>query len=217
MATSLPREGDKIVVFGSPLGLQGSISDGIVSTIRNTTNGNYIQITAPISPGSSGSPVVNMSGRVVGIATLNIKGGQNLNFAIPAQEVAAFWVNQISGEIVAANKPAKQEVEKQSGVDLTGNWKSLMNTDRYQIIDGEKNLSITRFVYSSKYNYDAKWVGDAVIGYYNYYFIIKGIDSEKVGFWWGARLKPTDSDEKILRTLTKKTKNKPDDIWKRTP
>ena len=136
--------------------------------------------------------------------------------AISAQDVTAFWVNQISDEIVVANKSNKQEVEKQSEIDLTGNWQSLMKAHHYQIIDSEKDLSITRREYRSQYN-DAKWVGDVVIGRSDYYFILKVIDSDKIGLWWGARLKPTDSDQKILQTLTKKTKNKPDDIWKRIP
>ena len=50
--------------------------------------GRIIQITAPISPGSSGSPVVNMQGQVIGVATLQITGGQSVNFAIPSERIA---------------------------------------------------------------------------------------------------------------------------------
>jgi hypothetical protein len=82
-----PRQGESIVVVGSPLGLETTISDGIISSIREE-NG-LIQITAPVSPGSSGSPVFNTKGEVIGIATFLIEGGQNLNFAIPAKYVAA--------------------------------------------------------------------------------------------------------------------------------
>ena len=81
-----PAIAERIVVIGSPLGLEQTVSEGIVSGIREIPNkGKVLQISAPISPGSSGSPVVNMNGDVVGIATFYLVKGQNLNFAIPAE------------------------------------------------------------------------------------------------------------------------------------
>ena len=66
LAKSLPRQGEKVVVFGSPLGLELTVSDGIVSAIREIPGvSKIIQITAPISPGSSGSPVLDLKGVVV--------------------------------------------------------------------------------------------------------------------------------------------------------
>jgi tetratricopeptide (TPR) repeat protein len=86
---SLPSEGERILVIGSPLGLEQTISDGIVSAIREIPgHGKVVQITAPISSGSSGSPVVNTKGEVVGIATFLVREGQNLNFAIPQERLA---------------------------------------------------------------------------------------------------------------------------------
>lgn len=81
MALSSPKQGEDVYVIGSPMGLETTISTGIVSSIRGEDK--FIQITAPISSGSSGSPVLNSKGEVVGIATLILQGGQNLNFAIP--------------------------------------------------------------------------------------------------------------------------------------
>jgi Trypsin-like peptidase domain len=79
-------EGQSVLVIGNPEGLQGTVSNGLVAAIR--TEENLIQITAPISPGSSGSPVLNEDGRVVGVAVgIFKKGGQNLNFAIPVKAV----------------------------------------------------------------------------------------------------------------------------------
>ncbi len=78
-------QGDDVIVIGSPLGLDLTISTGIVSSIRGADN--LIQITAPISRGSSGSPVFNLKGEVVGIATMLVDGGQNLNFAIPVSHL----------------------------------------------------------------------------------------------------------------------------------
>lgn len=84
-----PQEGESIVVIGNPFGFEGSVSNGIVSAVRDISNyGRIIQITAPISPGSSGSPVVNMSGQLVGVATLQLTDGQSLNFAVPSERVA---------------------------------------------------------------------------------------------------------------------------------
>jgi hypothetical protein len=88
---TIPEIGESIIVYGSPLGLENTVSDGIVSAIRDIPNyGRIIQITAPISPGSSGSPVLNMKGEVIGIATLQMVEGQNLNFAIPSERIASF-------------------------------------------------------------------------------------------------------------------------------
>lgn len=85
----LPEAGSRIAIIGSPLSLEGSLSEGIVSAIRAEDNGTWIQVTAPISPGSSGSPVLDSNGQVVGVAT-RVYGGlsQNLNFARSSQDLA---------------------------------------------------------------------------------------------------------------------------------
>ena len=75
--------GQPVAVIGNPLGLEGTVSEGIISAIRYSSKyGKILQITAPISKGSSGSPVVNIKGEVVGVTTFLAEGGQNLNFAI---------------------------------------------------------------------------------------------------------------------------------------
>jgi hypothetical protein len=76
--------GDDVYVVGNPRGLEGTFSQGIVSGIRTIETDHFLQITAPISPGSSGGPVLNSQGKVVGVAVATFKGGQNLNFAIPS-------------------------------------------------------------------------------------------------------------------------------------
>lgn len=79
---AVPQEGESIVVIGNPYGLEGSVSNGTFSAVRDISGyGRIIQITAPISSGSSGSPVVNMAGQVIGVATLQAAEGQSLNFA----------------------------------------------------------------------------------------------------------------------------------------
>lgn len=92
----IPQEGESIVVIGNPFGLEGSISNGIVSAVRDFPGyGKIIQITAPISPGSSGSPVVNMSGQVIGVATLQAAEGQSLNFAVPSERIANLKIGEL--------------------------------------------------------------------------------------------------------------------------
>ena len=93
---AVPQEGESIVVVGNPFGLEGSVSNGIVSAVREISGyGRIIQITAPISPGSSGSPVVNMSGQVIGIASLQAAEGQSLNFAIPSERILQLKVTEL--------------------------------------------------------------------------------------------------------------------------
>ncbi|MBC7899367.1 MAG: tetratricopeptide repeat protein [Saprospiraceae bacterium] len=93
---TVPQEGESIVVVGNPFGLEGSVSNGIVSAVREISGyGKIIQITAPISPGSSGSPVVNMYGQVIGIATLQAAEGQSLNFAVPSERILQLKVNEV--------------------------------------------------------------------------------------------------------------------------
>lgn len=92
IATSSPREGERVIVVGNPKGLGWSMSDGRVASVRESKGGlKLLQITAPISSGSSGSPVVNMSGRVVGVAVGIKEGGQNLNFAISSEHIVKLY------------------------------------------------------------------------------------------------------------------------------
>ena len=105
---NVPQEGESIVVIGNPFGLEGSVSNGIVSAVREISGyGKIIQITAPISPGSSGSPVVNMSGQVIGIATLQAAEGQSLNFAVPAERISQLKIGELQ-TFAALNTAAAQ-------------------------------------------------------------------------------------------------------------
>ena len=86
----IPEEGEKIFVIGNPLRLEGSVADGIVSAVREVPSlGRIVQITAPISHGNSGSPVFNMRGQVVGIVTIRVMNGQNINLALGASRFPA--------------------------------------------------------------------------------------------------------------------------------
>ena len=84
LSASLPRKGEDIFVLGNPKGLESTVSRGIVSSIRKYKGQRdaLIQMDAAISPGSSGSPVMNSKGEVVGIATMQVKQCENCNFAV---------------------------------------------------------------------------------------------------------------------------------------
>jgi tetratricopeptide (TPR) repeat protein len=89
-------EGQKVIVIGNPTGLTGTVSDGIISAFRESRS--MIQISAPISHGSSGSPVMDETGQVIGVATLVSEEGQNLNFAIAVEKVFAALTQQLPRE-----------------------------------------------------------------------------------------------------------------------
>ncbi len=86
-ARGWPAVGEDIYVVGNPEGLEGTFSRGIVSSLRRTEG--LLQFDAPVSPGSSGGPVVDVRGQVIGVAVASVRRGQNLNFAVPAQYLRA--------------------------------------------------------------------------------------------------------------------------------
>ncbi len=93
------RPGDEVVVVGSPLGLAGTLTAGIVSAIRKDDDGKGIeiegrrlkgwgiQVSAAISPGSSGSPIMTREGKVIAVAVGTAVAGQNINFGVPIETV----------------------------------------------------------------------------------------------------------------------------------
>lgn len=88
LALSLPEEGETVFVIGNPLKLEGSVTDGIVSAVREVPGvGKIIQTTAPISHGNSGSPIFNLRGQVVGVITVKVTNGQNISLAISSERV----------------------------------------------------------------------------------------------------------------------------------
>jgi len=99
------KVGDRVYAVGAPLGLELSISQGIVSQLRGGLPP-MIQTTAAISPGSSGGGLFDKKGRLVGLTTLNVVEGQNLNFAIPVE-----WIDEV--------KPGRREV---SGIYSHSEW-----------------------------------------------------------------------------------------------
>ena len=106
-------EGKKVIVIGNPAGFLGTVSEGIISAFRE--NRSLIQITAPIAHGSSGSPVMDENGQVIGVATWLCEPGQNLNFAIAVEKVSAAvgWSTKYSS---ASPSPSQSAAPSQPGV-----------------------------------------------------------------------------------------------------
>ena len=149
-----PQEGESVVVIGNPLGLEGSVTNGIVSAVRDIpTFGRIIQITAPISSGSSGSPVVNMQGQVIGIATLQITGGQSVNFAIPSERISQLQVTQTQTMSSLADLVASTGRNKRAkAVQFFRDGLSFLSKD-----DCEKALPYFEKAVESDSNYAEAW------------------------------------------------------------
>ena len=124
------RIGEKVYVAGNPKGLEGTFSDGIISRISKQKK-KRLQMTAPISPGSSGGPVLNSEGKVIGVAFMTIEGGQNLNFAIPSKYVKALL------ETKGRMTPLAQDKKKLSAEDYfnRGNTKFGLGLYESAILD----------------------------------------------------------------------------------
>jgi tetratricopeptide (TPR) repeat protein len=133
----LPEEGERVFAIGNPLRLEGSVSDGIVSAVREVPDiGRIVQITVPVSHGNSGSPLFNMQGQVIGIVTVKVTNGQNINLALGAPRVAALSRGQqvTFDQLATKNRSTTQseviaELWYRGGIDSLwlGNYESALN------------------------------------------------------------------------------------------
>jgi hypothetical protein len=122
--------GEDVVAIGNPLSLESTVSNGIVSGIRTSEElgGKFLQVTTPISPGSSGGPLFNMAGEVIGITTLYLKGGENLNFAIPINDAKHLLLAKFSKVQRFPNEPESVEESRSDSATKAG----LSDRDYYQ-------------------------------------------------------------------------------------
>jgi S1-C subfamily serine protease len=112
--------GEEVVAIGTPLGLELTVSNGILSGVRTDEKegGKFLQVTAPISHGSSGGPLFNMAGEVIGITSMYFEGGENLNFAIPVNDAKFLLRNQFIALHALPNEmPTKTPVAKKTVPD----------------------------------------------------------------------------------------------------
>ena len=104
--------GERVFAVGNPQGLEGTFSEGIVSSIRKVGMDKLLQITAPISPGSSGGPVLNVKGEVIGVSVATYRGGQNLNFAIPVNYLKTLLSEERTAKPMALTKAKPAQVKR---------------------------------------------------------------------------------------------------------
>lgn len=123
--SSVVETGLRVVVLGNPLGLSGTLSEGLVSAIRDDPSelpeghGKLFQISAAISFGSSGSPVMTYDGEVIGVVVSTYVGGQNLNFAVPSEALAELMRGIGPGTVV---RPLEGALTTPGGGAGLGNW-----------------------------------------------------------------------------------------------
>ena len=112
LTMSIPDEGERVFLIGNPLRLEGSVSDGIVSAIREVPDlGRIIQTTAPVSHGNSGSPLFNMRGQVIGIITVKVTNGQNINLALGTSRIAALKHEAVENIAVRRHRPCSASMQ----------------------------------------------------------------------------------------------------------
>jgi S1-C subfamily serine protease len=113
MAEKLPRKGESVVAIGSPSGLSFTVTEGIVSATRDgkelkdyglDAEGTWLQTSTPISPGSSGGPLLNLAGEVVGANSGSLASAQNLNFAICSTDIAKVLVEADRAKLASLDK-----------------------------------------------------------------------------------------------------------------
>jgi len=111
-----PDVGSRVVAIGTPLGLAQTVSEGIVSAIRLDSGRQLIQITAPISPGSSGGAVFDYQGRVFAISAASMEAGQQVNFAIPIKYALGLVPDVVSEKpLDSVFRESKAAASKPSG------------------------------------------------------------------------------------------------------
>ena len=128
-----PQAGSYAIAIGAPLGLMNTVSDGLVSGVKTHNSYHFLQVSCPISPGSSGGPVINDQGSVIGMSTFILTEGSNLSFCVPAKQMKMF-VNQAKG------LPAKEP-----SIIKAQNPKPITNHNQ-----AEKNKPAERYVFMVK-------------------------------------------------------------------
>ena len=139
--------GETVYAVGNPKEFEGTFSEGNISGIRKDANGELLQITAPISPGSSGGPVLNKNGKVIGVSVAS-GPGQNLNFAIPAKYLKTLIKKQKKTDDLSNVKKMQGFVADPNGkiiLHFLGPYPSysfvLVNSRRQDLMDIECSIT----------------------------------------------------------------------------
>lgn len=130
-ATAALKVGENAYAVGAPEGLDLTLSNGIVSSLRKIPGGTVIQTTAPISPGSSGGGLFDSEGRLIGITSYYEKEGQQLNFALPVEWIKALPQHGKTPKELASTKPkARTDFHKGVKAELSGDYATALSIFR---------------------------------------------------------------------------------------
>jgi Trypsin-like peptidase domain len=133
------KTAEPVIAIGSPQGLKGTVTSGIVSAVRDDpASGGYkvIQTDAAANPGNSGGPLVNAKGQAIGIVTSKLRGSDGLNFAVP--------INYVRGLLASTTKPLNLDGLRSALTNAPSdafkdvplfptNWKSLVSGNKFRI------------------------------------------------------------------------------------
>jgi hypothetical protein len=178
LGTATPSKSEiRSIAVGNPQGLEGTFSQGIISGVRQVGGDTVLQITAPISPGSSGGPVLSAKGDVIGVSVATFKGGQNLNFAIPSSYLTALFAHRgplksfsqaqtIPSERSILSDLGDRNVEGVVGGHFAWTYRALSTGEyaislRNELTDGVANVTCLVIFYAS----DGKPLEVDLVGY----------------------------------------------------
>lgn len=136
---------DDVLAIGNPLEMQNTISDGIISGIRTMFGINYLQTTASISPGSSGGPLFNAYGDVIGITSMTLMEAQNMNFVVPINSVKKLFSTARSIPIPAVSNYDIEYIEFEGNNDINNANAIKMDCMINANFDGEKDVDFYKF------------------------------------------------------------------------
>jgi hypothetical protein len=157
--------GDSVIAIGNPLGLESALSTGVVSGFRDMPEiGHVIQTTAPISPGSSGGGLFDRQGRLIGVTSSTLAGGQNLNFAIPTEainRIRRFPARKLESALMQPTSSATEKNSSSEAGDRVAKARAFLGLEMYE--DAENEL--TEALSENKFNPEAHFYMGLLFGY----------------------------------------------------
>lgn len=138
--------GEPVVIVGSPLGLEGTVTAGVLSSIRDSGDGfKVLQTDAAINPGNSGGPLLNSKGQVIGVVSFKVRSSEGLNFALP--------VNYVKGLLNQLHEPVSLEQMRSAlSVTATAPESPITGPSLKETLDWLKektSLAVTHWVYTT--------------------------------------------------------------------
>lgn len=127
-STKKLKVGQRVFAIGAPQGLELTLSEGIVSSLREVSDARYLQITTPISQGSSGGGLLDEEGQLIGLPTFYLSEGQQLNFAVPVEWIMALPQRNINA--MRSSRSLGEWLTKTIDLENRKNWRGLLEHAR---------------------------------------------------------------------------------------